>query len=350
MSCCLRCACAKNDAAASALELEYAQQFTVEVRADGCYLVTIGGSDRFLVVPSGVDAPAIADGVTVILQPAQNIYLAATSAMCLFDALPNISMSGIKADGWAIENARNAMNRGEIIYAGKYSAPDYEMLLAKSCGLAIESTMITHAPQVQEKLELLGIPVLVERSSYEPHPLGRTEWIKLYGLLTGKLELAEELFAKQVEYLDGISHQETEKTVAFFYISSNGNAVVRKTGDYVTKMIELAGGNTVFTDTGGESSATGTVNLDMEQFYAAAKDADILIYNSTIDGELRALSDLLGKSELVSDFKAFQNGDVWCSSKNMFQETTEFGLMMTELSRIFTEDAPDDLKFFSRLR
>ena len=29
-----------------------------------------------------------------------------------------------------------------------------------------------------------------------------------------------------------------------------------------------------------------TMNMQMESFYAAAKDADILIYNSTIDGEL----------------------------------------------------------------
>ena len=66
-----------------------------------------------------------------------------------------------------------------MYYAGKYNAPDYELILSKACDLAIESTMISHSPEVKEQLEQLGIPVLVERSSYESHPLGRMEWLKL---------------------------------------------------------------------------------------------------------------------------------------------------------------------------
>ena len=73
------------------------------------------------------------------------------------------------------------MEDGRMLYAGKYNAPDYERILSGSCDLAVESTMIYHSPEVKEQLERLGIPVLVERSSYERHPLGRMEWLKLYG-------------------------------------------------------------------------------------------------------------------------------------------------------------------------
>ena len=45
------------------------------------------------------------------------------------------------------------MNEGKIIYAGKYSEPDYELMLAANCSLAIESQMITHTPEVKEKLD-----------------------------------------------------------------------------------------------------------------------------------------------------------------------------------------------------
>lgn len=60
------------------------------------------------------------------------------------------------------------------------------MILNADCGLAIENTMIYHTPEVKEQLERFGIPVLVERSSYEEDPLARMEWVKLYGLLLGK--------------------------------------------------------------------------------------------------------------------------------------------------------------------
>ena len=98
------------------------------------------------------------------------------------------------------------MDAGEILYAGKYNAPDFERILSSSCGLAVESTMINHVPEVREKLEELGVPVLVDQSSYEPHPLGRTEWIKLYGALLGKEDEAERLFAEQAAYLDAVSY------------------------------------------------------------------------------------------------------------------------------------------------
>lgn len=57
------------------------------------------------------------------------------------------------------------------------------MLIDQDCDIAIESTMILHTPKVQEMIEDLDIPVFIDRSSYETHPLGRTEWIKLYGAM-----------------------------------------------------------------------------------------------------------------------------------------------------------------------
>ena len=338
------------------MELTYANEFSVDYLTDGCSLISINEGGRFLIVPESQDVPQNVDSdIIILMQPIENIYLAATSAMCLFDALDSlshISMSGTKADGWFIENARAAMERGDIVYAGKYSAPDYEMLIAKNCGLAIESTMIYHKPEVKEKLEDLGFPVMVERSSYETHPLGRTEWIKLYGVLCGKEDLAVKLFDEQVAYIDNLSAENTDKTIAFFYISSSGSVVARKPGDYTVKMIELAGGSYVFSDAGDSESGTGSINLEMENFYAQAKDADIIIYNSSIDGEVHTIEELLAKSHLLADFKAVQNGNVWCTSKNLFQETTEFGLMISDMNQIFTDDSGEltELNFYYRLR
>lgn len=59
--------------------------------------------------------------------------------------------------------------------------------------------MIYHTPEVKEQLEKFGIPVLVERSSYETDPLARMEWVKLYGILLGKQQEAEQLFDTQVQ-------------------------------------------------------------------------------------------------------------------------------------------------------
>ena len=213
--------------------------------------------------------------------------------------------------------------------------------------------MIYHTPEVKEKLEQFGIPVLVERSSYEPHPMGRMDWIQLFSVLLGREDEAESWFAGQEEKLEQVFTEEnTEKTVAFFYITSTGYANVRKSSDYIAKMIELAGGRYIFSDLEDEENALSTLNMQLEEFYAGAKDADCLIYNSTIDGELETVDQLLAKSALLKDFKAVQEGNVWCTEKNLFQETTGLGDMIADIHTILTDSdpAPDELNYIHKLQ
>ena len=204
----------------SSYPLQYAKQFTVDECTGGYELITIADS-QYLVVPQGAAVPEdLPQGTTVLQQPIENIYLVSTSAMdpiISLGALDSIALSGTKADGWYLPEAKAAMQAGQIAYAGKYSAPDYETILASGCGLAIENTMIYHTPEVKEQLEKFGIPVLVERSSYETDPLARMEWVKLYGILLGKQQEAEQLFDTQVQRVAPLENQQpTGKTVAVF--------------------------------------------------------------------------------------------------------------------------------------
>ncbi len=340
---------------AESLALTYAQSFSVDFSEYGYARITIDG-DVYLLVPEDTPLPqGLPEDVTVLQQPIQNIYLQATSSMDCFrrlDALDTIALSGTQADGWYIPEAREAMEAGQILYAGKYSAPDYELIKSKDCGMALMSTMVYHTPEVKEQLERFGIPVLVERSSYEVHPLGRMEWIKLYGVLLDKLDEAEAYFDQQLEQLTPILEQEnTGKTVAFFAINSNGSVTVRKSGDYIAKAIDLAGGIYAFQDLTPEENALSTMNIQMEVFYQTAKDADILIYNSTIDTNLTTIEELLDKSASLGDFKAVQNGDVWCTGKSMFQESLGVGNMIMDLHTICAEEDPadEDLHYLHRL-
>lgn len=327
------------------MELEYATQFAVDYYQDDYAVITIAQEGSYLVVPEGKEVPEGLDKeIKVLQQPLDHIYLVATSSMDLFraiDGIGNITLSGTDANGWYIEEAKEAMENGNIQYAGKYSAPDYELILANGCDLAIESTMIYHSPDVREKLEGFDIPVLVEHSSYESDPLGRMEWLKLYAVLLDKEEEADAYFQSQTDMLtDVLGAENTEKTVAFFSINSNGYVTVRKTGDYISKMIELAGGRYIFQNL-GDDNALSTMNMQMEDFYAGACDADYIIYNSAIESELHSLDELLEKSSLLADFKAVKEGNVWCTEKSLFQETTGIATMISDMHTMLTSDDPD---------
>lgn len=339
----------------SETELDYASCFRVFRYEGGWAAIVMDDGTRYLVAPEqGELPPEAGEGYTVLRRPIQNIYLAATSAMSLFralDGLDSIRLSGSREEAWYIEEAASAMADGEILYAGKYSQPDYELLLAEGCGLAVESTMILHAPEVKEKLEELGIPVLIDRSSYETHPLGRTEWIKLYGVLLGREEEAETFFRQQAKLVEDLSgFENTEQTVAFFYVTARGDVAVRKSSDYLAKMIELAGGRYIFRDLGDPNTATSGVTMTMEDFYAAARDADYIIYNATIDAPLDSVQDLLDKSPLFADFKAVTSGNVWCTGKYLYQATDVLGGMIGDVNEMLTGTDRDELTFIHKLK
>lgn len=338
-------------------KLDYAKQFTADCYEGGYTLLTISGADtRFLVVPeAAAQVDELPADVAVLRQPVENIYLVSTSVMDLFlrlDALDSIAFSGTKAEGWYLPEAKQAMQEGRIAYAGKYSAPDYEQILAAGCSLAVENTMILHTPDVKEQLERFGIPVLVERSSYESEPLARMEWIKLYGILLGKEELAEQVFAEQQASIEPLAAQQpTGKTCAFFSITSNNLATVRKGSDYVARMIEMAGGSYVFADLTDSGNNLATMNLPLEDFYAGAKDADVLIYNSAIEGTIRSVAQIADRFPLLSEFKAVKDGQVWCTSQSLFQQSMELADLILDMNKVFTEGtpAPEELKFLTHV-
>lgn len=369
----LLCACGGSDSDVAAsqasavghLQLDYATQFDVEYREDGTSMLTIGGTERYYLVPKAQtkaqatnDAapPTATEGdATVIALPIENTYLAASSSMDFFrqlDALGCVRFTSTKAQDWSLPEVVAALNEDSMTYVGKYSAPDYELVLSQGADVAIESTMIYHAPDVAERLEALGIPVLVERSSYETSPLARLEWIKLYGLLTGRLDEAEEFFARQVELLEKTTqnmkseHGKDVPTVAFFSIGPNGRVVVRKPGDYVSQMIELAGGTYFLgTETPQYASALSTMNMEMESFYEAAHDADVIIYNSAIDATLESVDELVAKNPRLADFAAVRENNVWCTGKDLFQQPTCAAQLIEEMNAVFCDKTKDDSSF-----
>ena len=322
------------------IKLKYATGFSIE-KFDDYRVVKIEGSGEYLIVPEGSDVPkGVPESVVILKRPLDRTYLVSTSVMdfvCCLDCLDNVRLSGTKEADWYIDKAKDAMEKKDILYAGKYRAPDYELILSEQCDLAIENTMIYHNPEVKEKLEELGIPVLVETSSYEKHPLGRLEWIKLYGTLFDREEEALSYYDSQMSKIEPVMEKsETGKTVAFFHVTAGGLINVRKSGDYISKMIELSGGTYVIKDSGDNENALSTMNIQMEDFYTTACNADIIIYNSTIGGEIGSIDELIEKNALFADFKAVKDKQVYCTGKEMFQQTTGMADFMNDLNSVFT--------------
>ena len=344
----------------------YAECFAIYRYEGGYAVLSVDDGRRYLIVPEGGAIPEGTDGqgggavlkdedgqeLIVLQQPLDRIYLAASAAMCQFDeigAVRNVILSGLERDDWYIESAREAMDQGTLSYGGKYSEPDYERIVEAGVNLAIESTMILHAPKVQEKLELLGIPVFIDRSSYESEPLGRAEWVRVYGLLTGREKEAAQAFDEQKGYAEALAPipEGDTRSLAVFSINAARQVVTRSREGYLGKMVEIAGG-TLCTPVLDSSLATETVS--MESFYAAAEDADILIYNASIEDAPEDLAELCAKDSILTQFRAVSEGNVWCMRSSLYQNANRTGAILRDLHAIVTGEAGDETEFFYRLK
>jgi iron complex transport system substrate-binding protein len=326
-----------NDCAESFALYRYENGDSAVVTGDGtAYLIT---SDPDRAKKAAASASEQDRAPTVLPRSPERVYLAATAVMSFFDALdalPAVRFSALESDGWTIENARARMEDGEMVYAGRYREPDYELLLSGRCDLSIQSTMSEHVPKVREKLEELGIPVFVDRSSYEADPLARCEWVRVYAELMGCPEAGDALFAEQKAFFDALEDvQPSGKTAVFFYVTASGSFVTRKSGDYVSKMIELAGGENVFAFS-GDDNALSSVTVEPEEFCLRAKDADIIVYNGTTSGSVSSVEELVAKNELLADFRAVKSGNVWCTEDSLYQDIMKTGEILSDFSAVFS--------------
>lgn len=378
-------------------------------------LETAGGLHRYLIVPEDAqvsdrksdhftaraseansankEKKGDALELTVLQQPLTTTYVAASAVMaplCDLGAVSQIRFSGLREEGWYVDEARAAMKKGSMLFAGKYSEPDYETLLREGCDLALESTMIYRSPEVIEKLNALGIPVYIDYSSYEPHVLGRLEWIRVYGALFGHEEEAQQWYQAERDRIRAIqkdaetssgeasqSGKSTEKsetktsrnskneassigtssgragtdttaalrpTVVYFYVNSSGQIQVRQPHDYIPELLELAGARYLAPDMSSLSgSRKNNVTVSLEDFYSSCRDADYLIYSATLDRPLSSIRELLGKNALFADFKAVKEGHVYTTDKDFYQLSDRMADFAEDVHRMLQNQ--DDMHF-----
>ncbi len=333
-------------------DIKYATNFNISFYDDGSRLLTICDDEKIFVLGKGAGQSEYAsDDMIVIEEPSEGIYLVNTAAMDFFDKLgmmDTLGFASLEADDWYVPGASDYMNEGKILYAGKYSAPDYELLLSKGCSLVIENTMISHSPEIKEKLEGMGFPVIIDRSSTEISPLARAEWIKFYGALLGCYEesvtIFDEIDKNYNAFVQNASGKEGEISCIIFCFTANGSVNVKKDNDYAAKILQDVGFSYVYENE--NESGTTSKTIQFESFYEIARNADVLIYNQNLDPSVSNIETLIGKNNLLAEFKAVQNNNVYSIDANLFQKPTECAGFMNDAAALYSGNMEDGTYIF----
>lgn len=336
-------------------EIQYAQFFTLTHYKGGYKSFTIiGGQEDYewLIVPEGKSVPEnLADNVVVLQQPIDKLRCDSGTAgvISAFGGLDHVSNVNVEADSFAIQAVKDKMDAGEIIYTGSYKEPDYETITAEGTQFVIDTNMLDSYPEVKEKYTELGIPFMVTRNSKEVHPLGHSEWAKVYGAILGMWDEANAYFDEQVAKVDKVTTtEETGKTVAMVYFSLDGTKVyARRGGDHMATMIELAGGDYIMS--GFEPEETGVGTITNEDFYAMCMDADYLI-NLNMAAKLYTLEELIDYVPLVADFKAVKEGNVYVACDRFSQFMYDNASIIEDLNTILSDSTIEETTYFSKMK
>jgi len=246
---------------------------------------------------------------------------------------------------------------------GYDSAPDYERIVGLKPDYVLMYSISSGGAPSLAKLQDLGIEVITLHEHLEPHPLGRAEYLKLFGALSGRRALADSLFGcVRDSYLSLVTPLGKVAKKVLVNIPYGDQWYVPASGNYFTRLVRDAGGELL-------GSASGSVSgvISVEKAYELSRQADVWLN----PGWCSSLSDLRSVHPLFSDFPVIGKS-VWNntalsnpSGGNAFWETGSArpDLLLSDLRTIFSDQAcpsgengesrefgPDTLNYFIRLR
>ncbi|MDE5551787.1 MAG: ABC transporter substrate-binding protein, partial [Muribaculaceae bacterium] len=277
---------------------------------------------RCLLVPSDSVLPSDMPKGTVIRTPVRNalvysaVHTGLLSELGVSDAVGGVCEAEYIKDSELLKR----LERGELVDCGFNQNPNIEKIISLHPQLIMLSPYQNN--DCNSKVESLGIPVLQCADYMESSPLGRAEWMRLYGLLFGTKDKSERLFSTVESEYTALRDAATKSSFRpkVIFDSRYGQMWSVPCADSTTgQLIEDAGGVNPFARIKG----SGSVALAPERVLAEAHDADVWMVRYYQNGE-KSLAQLAADAPVNAEFKAFKTGNVYgCNTRksDLFGET-----------------------------
>ncbi len=339
----------------SKLDLRYAKSFSVDNLEKGVkkYIDKEGRVVYF--VPEGVELEN-KDLLTLQI-PVNRIAIFSTVDATLLrpiDKLDTIVATSNKADSWRIPEIKEKVENGDITFVGSKSELNTEELQRVDPEVILFTyENLERTPVLIQTFDDLGLNWLGLSNHMEADPRARLEWVKLAGILTGKLDKATSYFDEQLAKIDEVEKktavEDGEKPTFAWTFLFKDLFYTKKAGDYSVKMAQIAGADTIFADLEPEND--GNAKLNAEEFYKGAENADFLIYDSIGGAEIKSVDDLVAYADYMKDLKAVKDNRVWGLKPNYFQSADYTADMINELYEIFhdKDNTLTETEYFYRM-
>ena len=90
-------------------------------------------------------------------------------------------------------------------------------------------------------------------------------------------------------------------------------------------------------------------SMKADEFINNEEIIETIAYAEANKDNIELIDELLAKSPLFADFKAVQTGNVWCITKNFYQESLALGDMILDVHAVLNNPDAADLRFLKKL-
>ncbi|WP_426484026.1 ABC transporter substrate-binding protein [Flavobacterium sp. 2] len=311
--------------------IEFASGLSI-VKQEGYSVVTISNpwpnankDFKYVLKEKDAKVPDSLQTYTTIKVPLESVVVTSTTNIPFLEMLEvEDKLVGFPhTDYISSEKTRTLIDKGSVKNVGQNEKLNIEQLIELSPDLIVTFGVDNNNPML-DNLKKSGLNVLIQGDWMEQSPLGKAEWIKLYGALFGKEDKAKELFDKIVESYNQAKKLVADKpaTTKVLYGSMYEDVwYVAKGNSWVAQFMKDAKADYLWSNLKG----TGSEGLSFEKVLDKAKGANIWV----VSGSFKTLEELQKANPHYGEFDAFKNKTVY-SLESKFGATG--GTIFYELS------------------
>lgn len=345
--------------ALSALRMEYAGRIQID-SSEHYILVRVQNPwdtarilHTYVLVGRETELPEGLPEGTLVRTPVEKALVYSSVHCGLLSELEAIDRIGGICDLQYIEipEIQNRCASGRMVDAGNTMNPDIEKIIDFHPDAILLSPFENSGGY--GRIEKLGIPIIECADYMETSPLGRSEWMRFFGLLFGKRRQADSLFtAVRADYLQlcDLVKSVNQRPTVISELKSGSAWYVPGGKSTTGRLYQDAGATYMW----AEDEHSGSIPLSFETVFDRGQDADFWLfkYNRQQD---KTLTELRSDYASYAGFRAFQTGQVYgCNSGQVpFYTETPFHpeRLLEDLIRIFHPGVlpAGECRYFKRL-
>ena len=303
-------------------EISRAVRFTLK-KMNGYTEVTIinpwqGAKDVNMVynlVRRGSELPVGSDSSMVIFVPLKKIICMSTTHIAMISALSEENtISGVSGTGLIFaDGLLEKVKNGQIVDVGYEANLNKELILKISPDLIMMYGIGSESAGYVGKIKEMGIKVLFNADYLETDPLNKAEWIKLFGALYCKEDMADSIYKSEVEAYSNlktyIGQKISYKPKVLLGLPFKDTWYVSPGNSFISKLINDAGGNYLWQNT--ESSVS--MPFGIENVYLEALTADYWLNIGSVSSRV----EISMIDQRLNELPCFLNGNLYNNNKRV---------------------------------